>query len=357
VTWIRLPDGEPFEEAIARYLCGPESEALRGAILLAAGDEALKLIGARHEELQHKFRLDLCNPSAQQCMLDKLATYEAARAAGVPTPKFWLVGSRLDLARHADDLVFPLIVKPRESHLFQSRFRSKFLRVERLEELSNALAIVEEAGVECILMEMIPGPDTLLCSYYTYLDEEGAPLFDFTKRILRRSPPNMGLATYHITDHVSDVKEPALRLFRHVRLRGVANVEFKRDPRDGQLKLIECNARFTAANCLLTSAGVDLAYFVYRRTAGLVPPELGDFRAGVRLWDPVRDFKAFLQLRRHGQLGLPAWLRSILHWQTFPVFSWRDPLPLLMRLVRMANIRVPGLGPRVPARGAVFTRV
>ena len=334
VRWLQLPDAEPFAAAIARFLLGPASNALRGAVLLVAGDEALELIGSRYAELQRKFRLDLCNPAAQRCMLDKLDTYEAARAAGVPTPRFWAIGSRRELDRCRHELVFPLIVKPRHSHEFQRHFRAKFLVVDNHAELLRALEVVEGTELRCLLMEKIPGPDTLLCSYYTYLDEDGRPLFDFTKRILRRSPPNMGLATYHITDHVAGLKEPALRLFHHVGLRGIANVEFKMDPRDGQLKVIECNARFTAANALLAHCGLDLAYFVYCRAIGLAPPHLPDFPDGVSLWDPTRDFKAFLALRRRGELGLLGWLRSVLHRQTFPVFSWRDPVPALARVGR-----------------------
>jgi predicted ATP-grasp superfamily ATP-dependent carboligase len=332
--WLPLANGQPFEAALEEFLCGRAGEAWRGAVLLAAGDEALKLFSDRHAELSERFRVDLCNPTAQRRMLDKLATYEAAHEAGVPAPRFWVVGSRQDLEARRDALVYPLIVKPRESHLFQSRFRAKFLVATSWEDLVRAMDVVEAAGIDCILVEKIPGPDTLLCSYYTYLDADGSARFDFTKRILRRSPPNMGLATYHITDHVPDLKEPALRLFRHVGLRGVANVEFKRDPRDGVLKLMECNARFTAANCLLASCGLDLTWFVYSRLAGLPEPVLGEYPDGVRLWDPLRDLKSLRALRRTGELDAAGWLRSVMHRQTFPVFAWNDPLPTLRRLAR-----------------------
>ena len=57
-------------------------------------------------------------------------------------------------------------------------------------------------------------------------------------------PVTSGPGCHHITDWIPELREPALRLFRQAGLRGLANVEFKRDDRDGQLKLIECNARF-----------------------------------------------------------------------------------------------------------------
>jgi predicted ATP-grasp superfamily ATP-dependent carboligase len=71
------------------YLLGPEAEALRGAVLLAASDEALEIIADNRLPLAERFVLDDSNPEAQRCMLDKLQTYQAARAASVLTPRFW----------------------------------------------------------------------------------------------------------------------------------------------------------------------------------------------------------------------------------------------------------------------------
>ena len=47
--------------------------------------------------LAERFRLDISNPPAQSCVLNKLATYLAARAAGVPTPRFWVAESPQEL--------------------------------------------------------------------------------------------------------------------------------------------------------------------------------------------------------------------------------------------------------------------
>jgi predicted ATP-grasp superfamily ATP-dependent carboligase len=329
--------GVPFPSGALERLRSLAVRCPRDSVLLAASDEGIEVLLENREELAERFRLDLCNPQAQRRMLDKRLTYEAAREAGVAAPRFWVVSSREDLERLAGELVFPLLVKPRLSHLFQRHFRSKFLEAREPSELAEALAVVERAGVSAVLMEKIPGPDHELCSYYTYLDERGDPLCHFTKRIIRRQPPNMGLASFHVTDHVEGIQEPALRLFRHVGLRGLANVEFKRDARDGTLKLIECNARFTAANRLVDRAGLDLAWLVYARSVGLPLPPVDAFRDGMRLWSPGRDLLAFLALRRRGELGLGGWLRSIAHPTIFPVFSWSDPEPSAGDALRRAR--------------------
>jgi predicted ATP-grasp superfamily ATP-dependent carboligase len=148
---------------------------------------------------------------------------------------------------------------------------------------------------------------------------------------------NMGGSTYHISDYVSEIQELALALFRQVGLRGVANAEFKMDERDGKLKLIECNARFTAADCLLVACGLNMPLFVYNRLTGRAYAAPSSYRMGLRLWKPVGDFVAFRQLNKMGLLTFWAWVRSVMHPQIFPVFRWDDPLPTIVSSARLVS--------------------
>ena len=338
VRAIRLPADAAYPQSALDFLTGSASDYLEGSVLLAGGDEELEIMARNREKLAGKFRLDLSNPVAQLKMLDKLATYCAAKEAGVTTPRFWQIRSEEDIHRLRDELVYPLIVKPKVSHVFQKKFNSKFFVAENFDQLLQAHRVAEKAEVETLLVEKIPGPDRKCCSYYTYLDEESNPQFDFTKRIIRRYPINMGLASYHVTDRVEHVRELSLKLFRQVGLQGLANAEFKYDDRDGRLKLMECNARFTAANSLVAKAGFNLGNFVYNRIVGISQPPLTDFRIGMHLWDPLRDWRAFLELRKRGEISFLQWLASVMHPSSLSYFSWRDPLPTIFRLRKTAKI-------------------
>ncbi len=318
--------------AWAEYLLGPKAEPLHGSVLLSCGDEGIEMIAAHREALAERYILDDSNPAAQLAMLNKLTTYQAAVEAGVPTPKFWIVDSERQLDEIKPSLVFPLIAKPLLSHIFEGQTGKKLVIANTVDEVSAAVAKVTATGVGCLLMEMIPGPDDRLCSYFTYLDEDSKPLLHFTKRIIRRYPVLMGTACYHITDWNPKIAELGNRLFRHVGLRGLANVEFKHDVRDGQYKLIECNARFTASDCLVTRSGVNLAAFVYNRLTGRPQKPIRRYKEGLRLWDPIRDLQCGLALRRAGELTPRQWLASVLHRQTFAYFQWTDPMPALARL-------------------------
>ena len=326
--WIPAADGESWRD----LLLGPGAVRLRGGVLLAASDAAIEFIVKNRVELGRRFVLDISNPGAQLCMLNKLCTYERALEAGVPTPRFWKVREPGQVSAHEREYVYPMIVKPVYSHKFQEAFDCKFFPAQGFDELLDACKRAFEYGVEVMLVEKIPGPDSRLCSYYTYIDENGVALFDFTKRIIRRYPNNQGLACCHITDWNPEVRDLSLKYLAHVGLAGLANIEFKRDVRDGKLKLIECNARFTAANCLVSASGYDLALFVYNRLAGRTQPPLKGkkYRLGLRLWHPVEDFASFKELRRMGELGFIGWLGSVARPQVLPFFRFYDPLPTVI---------------------------
>lgn len=334
--WLPLPAGEPggAQDRLLRFLLSESAEHLRGSVVIACSDAGLKLLAEHREALLSHYRLDLAHPPAQLAMLDKLRTYELARTGGVPTPLFWAVSTREDVLNLRSELVFPLMVKPRISHVFEQRFGRKHVIVETFNELIACFDSAADAGMDVLLVEVIPGGDDLLASYFTYVDEGGEALCHFTKRVIRRYPVGMGAACYHITGSVPEIVGPALRLLATAGVRGLANVEFKYDTRDNQHKLIECNARFVASNALVAKAGLRLATFVYKRALGKNPPlVVTPSGRPQRLWDPLRDFAAFLQLRRAGQITFWQWLVSIAHRQHFPYFALFDPAPTLSRLL------------------------
>lgn len=335
---LRLPAGPgPWYERAGDFLLGPGAEHLEGAVLLACNDRAVELIARRKDELSRRFLVDATAPEVQLCMLDKLCTYRAAAAAGVPTPRFWTIGSSEELAAIRHELVFPLIVKPLDSSAFQAAFDgAKHLTAHDRSEVEAAVERFGAARLEFMLVERIPGPDSLLCSYYTYMEDDGTPAGDFTKRIVRRQPLGEGQATLHVTGWIPEVRESALRLLQHSGHRGLAAVEFKRDERDGVLKLIEANVRFTGCNAIVASSGVDLAYYVYSRLTGGDYRLPARFREGRRLWNPRRDLQAVLDLRASGEISLPAWLRSLRPAEMFYAVPY-DPLPGLGGVVESAR--------------------
>lgn len=334
-------------ESHARWLEWLEHGPGEG-VVMPCNDDALELIIDHRTTIERLgYRPIETDDEVARAMLDKAQTYELAQAIGIPVPRTVTLDADADVATAAAEIGFPCALKPRLSHRFAHHFgmSKKVLLAEDEGEFARAFARLRELDVAVLATEIVPGrDDASFCSYYTYIDERGEPLFHMTKRKLRQAPPHFGLGCYHVTDWNPEVAELGLRFFQGVGLRGLAFAEFKRDARDGQLKLIECNHRFLSIMELPIAAGFDLPLFTYNRVLGRPTPPVDWYRRGVHYWWAVADFRAFLAYRRAGELSFPRWIASLLHRQTFQIASLDDPGPLIgmfaYRLVRFARKRL-----------------
>ncbi|MCW2971159.1 MAG: D-aspartate ligase [Solirubrobacterales bacterium] len=328
--------------ALRRYLPPADAEAVTDgwitwllnesepAAILPCSDEGVEFIARRRGELEAAgHRPWEANDEGSLNMLDKAGAYVVARAAEVGAPQTVTLTNLTELARL--DFPFPCGIKPVYAHRFARQFKTaaKGVTVATAEHARRVLTPILKEGHPMLLTEVIPGPDDQYRSYFTYLDEHGEPLLTFTKRKLRQYPTHFGLGSYHLTEWNPDVARLGFQFARAAGLRGLVNIEFKRDPRDGELKLIECNPRFTEVTGQVRAAGIDLALVAYNRLFGLPLPPLDSFKDHLAMWYPVDDIRAFREYRRQGELTTAAWLRTLAHRQVPLIFSWRDPKPSL----------------------------
>lgn len=330
--WIPLPGSGDVGPRWFDWLRSEHGTQCRGAALIACGDDALEFVVKYRAALADRFLITEANDEVLDAMLDKAKTHELAKRAGIPAPEVWIINTRDDLRRVMEHVTYPCGLKPRVSHEFKKFSDKKLLVANTAHELKLAFEKVEPFKVEMMVTELIPGGDRGYCSYYSYLDENGEPLFHFTKRKPRQYPNGFGIGTFHVTDWNPEVAELGLRFFQRIGLRGLACVEFKRDPRDGKLKLIECNHRFTEPNELLTRAGLDLATLVYNRLTKRPLPKLDSYRKGICLAKPWEDILAFRQLHKRGELSWSEWLLSRAAPTSFLYFKWWDPMPWVFQI-------------------------
>ncbi len=334
-----------------QLLLPPSKEfSLSGHVIFACNDEAVEFLAQNRDALAPHYLLDDFVPELQFKMLDKQATLELAQSLDVPCPKYWRIKSHEDIERLREQVSFPIIVKPVHSHKFLQVFNCKLFVIESsFSELREKAALATDKGLEIIIVEMIPGPDTQLQSYSTYIGRDGKPLFHFTKRVIRRYPIGFGGGCYHISEWLPDVAEMGRKFLNGINFRGMATIEFKRST---ELKIIEVNARFSAPHELPVRCGMPMDILVYRHLTGQAIDEQSGFEQNTGLLAPLPDFLAFLQLRRRGEITFGGWVRSIIkHSNNFPVFSLSDPLPfvaaMLAQLKKVKRIFQPNQHPAI----------
>lgn len=339
---VVVPTGDDLPSSWRRAL---ELDA-DGAVVLPGSDEGLEFL-VDHDAWLRDLGYHPVEHAGEvnRRLLDKEATHELAGASGVPAPRVARVTSAAQARTLAAEVGFPCALKPVHSHRFARAAPSgqtgKGAIVRAPGEVAAAYDRLARAGQPLLVTELVPGPDADFCSYYSYLDADGRPLLHFTKRKPRQFPVHFGLGSYHRTDWLADVAELGLQMFQRAGVRGIANVEFKRDARDGQLKLIECNLRLTAADDLVRRAGIDLGWLAYRRALGHTgqapagPPTGDGFRPGLVQWLPLRDLRALRQYLSEGEVTIGAWARSLLAPLSTPVFRLTDPGPSLANTTRL----------------------
>jgi D-aspartate ligase len=329
--WIPLHQNGNQQQAWMEWLMSDAAAALEGAVLLPCADDGVELTARNRAQLAPRFRLIEGKDDVLLAMLDKASTYAWAARLGVPAPAACPVRSLAEALAAGERVGYPLVLKPRYSHLFQRVFTTKAFVITSREHLCSVFERIEAHGLEMLVTEIIRG-ENQFCSYYSYLDERLKPLFHFTKRKLRQAPNGLGIGTYHISDWNPEVAHLGLQFLQGVGLAGFGNLEFKRDCRDNRLKLIECNPRFTVPHEMLQICGLDVSQLVYNRLTNRPLPSIGEYRRGVRVLLPLDDLDAFREAHRRGELSWTQWLGSLLHRQHFLYFRWSDPWPAAMRL-------------------------
>lgn len=320
------------EELDSRYMHWLSARPVGDAVVFPCDDESLELVARRRRDIEELgYRPIEANDEVLLAMLDKERSYQLAEQVGIGVPRRFVLDDVTDLDGQirASGIAFPCALKPLHSHLFARRFgaSAKVILLPDRAELERVANDLSALGSAMMVTEIIPGAEDAYCSLYTYIDKRGEPLAQFTKRKLRQYPVGFGLATYHVSMHDPELIETGLQFCRGVQLRGMACIEFKRDPRDGQLKLIECNHRFTLGQETLRYAGVNFPLVAYNSVLGLPAPVFDGYRDGVHLWAPVADTRAFLESRRRRELTFSEWLTSLMHPQHFHLFDPTDPGP------------------------------
>ena len=332
-------------------------ERPRAAVLLPCDDQGLALIARNRASLVRAgYRPFEADDAVAVAMLDKARTYQLASEAGIPVPWTVSVHAAAAIDGAIQRLGFPFALKAVDSQAFARVYpQRKAFVVRSAIEARRVWADATSHGLGLVATDIIPGGDDRLCSYYAYVDDDGRPLVELTKRKVRQYPRGFGLGSFEITDDAPDVRRAGAAFFAAVGIRGLANVEFKRDPRDGSLRLIECNHRFTASNELVRVAGIDLAWLSYARLAGTPPPPLDRYRPGVTLWNPLRDLRSIAAATRDGDARVGDWLPGLLRRHVLPVFRLDDPGPTIAHHAAMLARLPARLGARNAARRAVST--
>ena len=304
---------------------------LQGWVLIATGDQDMRLIAKNHALLSQHFRVATPDWDTIQWAYDKRLTYQRAAQLGIDFPKSFEPRSMREVEQL--DCRFPVILKPAFRKTADEFTQAKAWKADDRAQLvalyKRAAALVGNDAI--IVQEWIPGGGEAQFSYAA-LCERGEPIVSLTARRSRQHPIDFGRSSTFVESiEQSDVEELAGRFLKSLNYTGVAEVEFKHDSRDGHYKLLDVNGRFWTWNGLGQLAGIDFPYLAWRQAMGMsVSPARA--QPGVAWMHASRDIMAAYGELTAGSLTLGKYLRSLGQRLTFANFAIDDPMPAIVEL-------------------------
>jgi predicted ATP-grasp superfamily ATP-dependent carboligase len=347
-VWVlhdRLHGNAAASRYTRRHLAWPEDSAARLALLLElptrygldrwalfpTDDEAAALVARHHQTLSEHYSLTTPPWDVLQWAYDKRLTHALAMRVGVAHP--WTRFPRDKTAVAALECPFPAILKPVVKNLTNPFTLARAWRVDDPRQLirryDEACRLVPPEVI--MVQELIPGGGETQFSFAA-ICSQGRTLASLVARRTRQFPIDFSRGS----TFVETVEEPAIerlgrKLLAAIGYTGLVEVEFKRDPRSGEPKLLDINARTWGWHTLGRRVGADFPFLSWQLAHGAeIEPTRA--RPGVRWVRALTDVPAALAEFRRGRLSARAYLRSIRPPIECAIFALDDPLPALLDL-------------------------
>lgn len=330
---VRVADLRDEEKTVDTLLEVGRRLNLKGWVLYPTRDETVAALSRYKDRLSEWFRVPTPAWSTIQWAWDKRKTYKMAMDLGIPCPMTWFPET-VEEVRKLEPR-FPVILKPAIKEHFVYTAKVKAWRVNNRQELverfQEAAAFVPLG--EMMVQDLIPGGSSEQQYGCCMLFKEGEALGTMVARYVRSHPPDFGrCSTFVESIELPELEEASLKFLQAMKYYGLAEVEFRRDPRDGIFKLLDVNARTWGYHSLGSVAGVDFPYMLFQDQTGR-PVQTARARVGVRWVRLVTDVPVGVHgffLRRW---GLGQYLKSVRRFDTEAVFDFRDPMPSLAEAV------------------------
>lgn len=274
------PDPLPDQDGFIAFLLELADELGRPAPIFPTHDEHLNALAIRRAELEDHYLYPFPDWKVLEPLQSKRHQLATADDLGMGTPATAHPRSFQEALEAAAQIGYPLFAKPSENIVFKRIHKRQAFVCRTRAELEHAYRMTAE--YEPMVQEFIPGGDECLWSLGTYISAEGIPLAVFSGRKLRQTAENMGSARVGEAVWDNEVVESGLRLLQALDFHGIAQVEWKRDPRDGRLKLIEVNPRLWQWHGLTGACGADVTQIAYHDLIGMDVPAARTNSSGKR---------------------------------------------------------------------------
>ncbi len=338
-------------------LCAFGEQLGQKAVIFSDDDHAILNIAEHQSRLEEHFYFLFPPAERVKKLLDKQLFCDLIEQYDLPAPRSITLSSLEELyQKPVDKLQFPCVIKPSFKQAWWSNDfdesvgdYQKAITCQTFEELTETYKRIAEVNPHVVVQEFISGAEDQIYSVNMYVDHTGKLKGYFIAQKLRTFPVRAGEGCYIVTRRDLEMLNMALDVVEKLELRGLLNIQFKRDERTQKPVLLEVHTRNSVWSYLGTAAGINLAVLCYEDLLGLLPAPQLYYKSGVTFIFLEKDIKAFLQNLRLHQISVARWIRSYFTRFVLGGYKLSDPMPIAMnfwfilrrRLLRLKKLRRP----------------
>jgi D-aspartate ligase len=331
---IRTDDLRDERKTVDSVLRIGRSLNLKGWVLFPTRDETVAAFSRFRAELAEFFRVTTPEWETIKWASDKKNTYDLASRLNIPCPQTFNPQSQDELSALYSKL--PLAIKPAIKEHFFYATGAKAWRAETVDELHEMYAKARRQidAKEILIQEIIPGGGHNQVSYCAFFCNKKA-YGSLVACRARQHPHEFGRAASYVeTIDLPVIEELSERFLKAIDYYGLVEVEFKKDPRDGEYKLLDVNARTWGFHTIGIPVGVDFPYLLYADQVGQAVTSCRG-RAGIGWLRLITDAPTALADIVCGRLSLRSYSSSLRRTCIESVFSKDDPLPSIAEVLML----------------------
>ena len=319
-------------------------------VLIPASDQFVNAMAKHGDALAEHFVFFNSFIKLQAELCNKQSLYALAEKYGFPIPRTKSVCNEADVMEFANSARFPCIMKPQQARMWKSlpeghpSHDEKLVKAQSKEDLVAKYASVSSVTPDVVVQEEIIGLDTSKFCYLSCYAHDGGRLGYAIVREMRTDYPiHFGSACMVEPAEDAETEELCDRFLQSVGYLGICEIEVKRDSRDGKIKMIEANPRYTITSDAAPYDGVDIGWLHYLDLIGQpvtpLKPLVREFRH-VKLAQDIESMGEFVAA------GLETW-GSIIKSYRPPIYffdvdprDWRNFIHTMVGIFRILGGKI-----------------
>lgn len=334
------------EEKSLSFLLELGEQIGQSSILIPTSDESALFVARCADQLRGEFIFPEMPGGLVESLCSKKKMYSIAIKNNIPVPESFFPENVSDVLDYSEKVPLPVLLKGIDGGKLERETGKKMMIVKDKSELIDLYRSMENHEEQNLMIqEYIPQRKNNMWIFNGYFGSSSDCLAAFTGIKLRQNPVYTGMTSLGICQWNKTLSDLSTTFMKDIGYKGIVDIDYILDPRDGKYKILDINPRVGASFRLFVGAnGEDVIRTMYldltsQKTSFSFPPD------GRKWMVEDKDIYSSYNYIKDKNLKAIEWLLSFKGLREAGYFALDDPQPALLlwlnhlkkRLIKVFN--------------------